>query len=175
MALIIALLPIPVALLRLMPIHRVHAHVLAFYAPMVCIYILAYLVYLRDLLARFVVADLLHPLPTTSGTIGRAFATARARHRPYGARPRGCSSGPTRASTSMSAWGCPRTTAPSPCGWRAIVLGTPSRWSGTTYDTEVQQVNYRSDKAEGPAAGTATVDRSSSWPAWSPASPSPAK
>ena len=26
--------------------------------------------------------------------------------------------------------GVPGTTAPSPCGWRAIVLGTPSRWSG---------------------------------------------
>jgi len=62
-ALIIAVLPIPVALLRLLPIYRAHALFLAFYAPMVCIFILAYLVYVRDSVARFVVADLLHPLP----------------------------------------------------------------------------------------------------------------
>jgi hypothetical protein len=27
-----------------------------------------------------------------------------------------------------------------------------------TYDAEVEQVTYRSDEAEGPTAGTATVD-----------------
>jgi hypothetical protein len=62
-ALIIALLPIPVALLQLLPIYRVHALFLAFYAPLVCIFILAYLVYVRDALARFVLADFLNPSP----------------------------------------------------------------------------------------------------------------
>src|SRR5437867_3172754 len=62
-ALIIALLPIPVALLQLVPIYRKHSLFLAFYAPLVCIFILAYLVYIRDALARFVVADLLSPSP----------------------------------------------------------------------------------------------------------------
>jgi hypothetical protein len=62
-ALIIAFLPIPVALLQLMPTFRVQAQFLMFVAPLVCIFILAYMVSVRDSLARAVAADILHPSP----------------------------------------------------------------------------------------------------------------
>jgi hypothetical protein len=59
----IALLPIPVALLGLLPAYRVQARFLAFYAPLVCLLTLAYLFYVRDSLARMMFAHLLDPLP----------------------------------------------------------------------------------------------------------------
>lgn len=62
-ALVIALLPIPVALLDLLPAYRVHTRFLVFYAPLVCLLTLAYLFYVRDALARMMFAHLLDPLP----------------------------------------------------------------------------------------------------------------
>lgn len=62
-ALLFALLPIPFALLRLLPAYDMHARFLAFYAPVVCLLMLAYLLYVRDSLARLMFANILDPLP----------------------------------------------------------------------------------------------------------------
>jgi hypothetical protein len=62
-ALLLALLPIPVAALRLLPAYRIHARFLVFYAPLVCLLVLAYLLYVRDTLGRVMFADILSPLP----------------------------------------------------------------------------------------------------------------
>jgi hypothetical protein len=62
-AVVVALLPIPVAALELIPAYRVQARFLVFYAPVVCLLILAYLFYVRDTLARLMFAGLLRPLP----------------------------------------------------------------------------------------------------------------
>jgi hypothetical protein len=60
-AFIIAILPAPVAGLSLLPVYRMHARFLIFYAPVVCLLILAYLHYVRGSLARLMFADLLRP------------------------------------------------------------------------------------------------------------------
>ena len=62
-ALVLALLPIPVTALGLLPAYRVQARFLVFYAPLVCLLLLAYLFYLRDTLARLMFASILRPLP----------------------------------------------------------------------------------------------------------------
>jgi hypothetical protein len=62
-ALVVALLPIPVALLDLLPAYRIQTRFLVFYAPLVCLLALAYLFYVRDGLARLMFAHLLDPLP----------------------------------------------------------------------------------------------------------------
>jgi hypothetical protein len=61
-ALLLAVLPIPVTALHLLPAYRVHARFLIFYAPVVCLLLVAYLFYLRDALARMMFADILNPL-----------------------------------------------------------------------------------------------------------------
>ena len=60
-ALLLALLPIPVTPLHVLPTYRVHAQFLIFYAPVVCLLLVAYLFYLRDTLARMMFADILNP------------------------------------------------------------------------------------------------------------------
>src|SRR6187551_4020889 len=60
-ALVLAVLPIPVTALHLLPTYRVHARFLIFYAPVVCLLLVAYLFYLRDVLARMMFADILNP------------------------------------------------------------------------------------------------------------------
>jgi hypothetical protein len=60
-AFVIALLPIPVAGLGLLPMYQMHARFLVFYGPVVCLLILAYLHYVRGSLARLMFADLLRP------------------------------------------------------------------------------------------------------------------
>jgi hypothetical protein len=62
-ALVVALLPLPVGLLQLLPAYRIHTRFLVFYAPLVCLLTLAYLFYVRDALARLMFAHLLDPLP----------------------------------------------------------------------------------------------------------------
>jgi len=62
-AVAVALLPIPVALLGLLPAYRIQTRFLVFYAPLVCLLALAYLFYVRDALARLMFAHLLDPLP----------------------------------------------------------------------------------------------------------------
>ena len=62
-ALALALLPIPVATLELLPVYHTQARFLAFYAPVVCFLTLAYLFYVRDTLARLTFAGILDPLP----------------------------------------------------------------------------------------------------------------
>ena len=64
-AVVLALLPIPVTALGLLPAYRVQARFLVFYAPVVCLLLLAYLFYLRDALARLMFAAILRPLPET--------------------------------------------------------------------------------------------------------------
>lgn len=61
-AVVVALLPIPVAALGLLPVYRVQARFLMFYSPIVCLLILAYLFYVRDSLARLMFANILNPL-----------------------------------------------------------------------------------------------------------------
>lgn len=63
----VALLPLPVAALGLLPVYRVHARFLMFYAPVVCLLILAYLFYVRDSLARLMFANILNPLSESDG------------------------------------------------------------------------------------------------------------
>jgi hypothetical protein len=60
-ALVLAILPIPVTALGLLPVYRLQALFLLFYAPLVCLLILAYLYYVRASLARLMFADLLRP------------------------------------------------------------------------------------------------------------------
>ncbi len=62
-AVLLALLPIPVTALRLLPVYQVHAHFLIFYTPLVCLLALAYLLYVRDTLGRWMFATILNPLP----------------------------------------------------------------------------------------------------------------
>ena len=62
-AVAIALLPVPVALLGVLPVYSVHGRFLVFYAPFVCLLTLAYVVYVRDSLARIMFAHLLDPPP----------------------------------------------------------------------------------------------------------------
>ena len=62
-AVVIALLPIPVALFGILPAYSVHGRFLMFYAPFVCLLTLAYIVYVRDSLARSMFAHLLDPPP----------------------------------------------------------------------------------------------------------------
>jgi hypothetical protein len=61
-AFVVALLPLPVAALGLLPVYRVHARFLMFYSPVVCLLTLAYLFYVRDSLARLMFANILNPL-----------------------------------------------------------------------------------------------------------------
>jgi hypothetical protein len=62
-AVMVALLPIPVALLHLLPAFPMQARFLLVYAPLVCLLTLAYLIYVRDSLARVMFSHLLDPLP----------------------------------------------------------------------------------------------------------------
>lgn len=62
-ALAVALLPIPVTLLELLPTYRTQGRFLSFYAPTICLLVLGYLFYIRDSLARLMFADLAEPLP----------------------------------------------------------------------------------------------------------------
>ena len=62
-AVLMALLPIPVALLQVLPAYRIQARFLAYFTPLVCLLALAYLFYVRDSLARVMFAHLLDPLP----------------------------------------------------------------------------------------------------------------
>ncbi|MBA2459316.1 MAG: hypothetical protein H0V43_10230 [Gemmatimonadales bacterium] len=66
-ALTVAVLPIPVALLHLLPAYRIHNMFLVFYAPLICLLTLGYLLYVRDALARTMFKHLLKPLPRDSG------------------------------------------------------------------------------------------------------------
>jgi hypothetical protein len=63
LAVIIALLPIPVTALGLLPAYSVQARFLVFYAPIVCLLTLGYLFYVRDSLAKLLFADVLNPSP----------------------------------------------------------------------------------------------------------------
>lgn len=62
-AVLLAVLPIPITWLRLLPAYETHARFLAFYAPVVCLLLLGYLLYVRDALARLMFANILNPLP----------------------------------------------------------------------------------------------------------------
>jgi hypothetical protein len=62
-ALGVALLPIPILLLHVLPAYRFHTRFLVFFAPLVCLLTLAYLLYLRDALARMMFRHLIDPLP----------------------------------------------------------------------------------------------------------------
>ena len=55
-AVVLAFLPVPVTLLGLLPTYRAHARFLVFYAPLICVLTLGYLVYLRDSIARVLFA-----------------------------------------------------------------------------------------------------------------------
>ena len=61
-ALGVALLPIPVTIFGLLPAYRMHARFLVFYAPFACLLVLAYMHYVRDILARQILADILDPM-----------------------------------------------------------------------------------------------------------------
>lgn len=79
LAVAVALLPIPVAVFQLLPVYRVHAQFLAFYSPLFCVLVLAYLLYIRDSLARLMFADVLDPLPQYDPYYGRNAVVAMRR------------------------------------------------------------------------------------------------
>jgi hypothetical protein len=60
---LLALLPIPVTALELLPTYYMHARFLIFYAPVACFLEVAYLFYVRDLLARMLFRHILDPEP----------------------------------------------------------------------------------------------------------------
>ena len=62
-AIAVALLPIPVNLLQLVPAYAIHSRFLIFYTPFICLLTLAYSVYVRDALARMMFGHLLNPVP----------------------------------------------------------------------------------------------------------------
>jgi hypothetical protein len=62
-AVALALLPAPVALFGAVPVYSGQRGFLVFYGPFVCLLTLAYVVYVRDSLARIMFAHLLDPLP----------------------------------------------------------------------------------------------------------------
>lgn len=61
-ALAVALLPIPVGVLHLLPAYRIHNLFLVFYAPLLCLITLGYLFYIRDSFARAMFRHLLSPV-----------------------------------------------------------------------------------------------------------------
>jgi hypothetical protein len=65
-ALILALLPVPVTRFGLLPAYHMHARFLIFYAPLICLLLLGYCLYIRDLLARVVMAGVLYPPPESN-------------------------------------------------------------------------------------------------------------
>jgi hypothetical protein len=62
-AVLLALLPIPVTALQLLPVYAIHGRFLTFYTPLICLLLVAYLFHVRDALARLMFADILRPLP----------------------------------------------------------------------------------------------------------------
>ncbi len=62
-AVLLALLPIPFAAFDLLPTYFMHARFLIFFAPVACFLEVAYLFYIRDLLARVLYRHILDPLP----------------------------------------------------------------------------------------------------------------
>ncbi len=83
-ALAFAILPGPVAAFGLLPAYQSHARFLLFYAPFICLLTLAYLLYIRDSLARAMFANLLRPDPQPDDqgrvrlgeTLGRTLSAA---------------------------------------------------------------------------------------------------
>src|SRR5919107_4267134 len=62
-AIVVTLLPVPVAYFRILPSYQVQAIFLLFYTPFFCLLTLCYLFYVRDSLARAMFADVLDPPP----------------------------------------------------------------------------------------------------------------
>jgi hypothetical protein len=60
-AVVTSILPVPVLFLGLLPAYTAQAEFLVFYAPLVCFLTFSYLLYVRDILARAMFADLLNP------------------------------------------------------------------------------------------------------------------
>jgi hypothetical protein len=60
-AVLLALLPIPVTAFELLPTYYAQSRFLLFYAPTICLLTIGYLVYVRDILARFLFHDTLDP------------------------------------------------------------------------------------------------------------------
>jgi hypothetical protein len=58
----LALLPVPIAILGILPAFRSQRPFFAVYAPFLALLVLAYVLYVRDSLARVMFAHLLHPL-----------------------------------------------------------------------------------------------------------------
>lgn len=62
-AVLLALLPVPFAALDILPTYLMHARFLIFFAPVACFLEVAYLFYVRDILARSLYRHLLEPEP----------------------------------------------------------------------------------------------------------------
>jgi hypothetical protein len=60
-AVVTSILPVPVLFLGLLPVYTAQAEFLVFYAPLVCFLTFSYLLYVRDILARAMFADVLNP------------------------------------------------------------------------------------------------------------------
>jgi hypothetical protein len=62
-AVVVTLLPVPIAYFAIIPAYQMHATFLLFYVPFLCLLTLCYLFYVRDSLARSMFADVLDPPP----------------------------------------------------------------------------------------------------------------
>ena len=60
-AVLLALLPVPIAALDILPTYLMHARFLIFFAPVACFLEVAYLFYVRDILARLLYRHILEP------------------------------------------------------------------------------------------------------------------
>ncbi len=58
-ALLLGLLPVPYVALGLLPVYHMHARFLVFYTPVVCLLVLGYLFYVRDIVARVLFAEVI--------------------------------------------------------------------------------------------------------------------
>jgi hypothetical protein len=58
-AVLLGLLPVPYVALGLLPVYHMHARFLVFYTPVVCLLVLGYLFYIRDIVARVLFADVI--------------------------------------------------------------------------------------------------------------------
>jgi hypothetical protein len=80
-----ALLPVPFAALDILPTYLMHARFLIFFAPVACFLEVAYLFYVRDILARVLYRHILEPSSEedpyyrrpVGDLVGRAFASIR--------------------------------------------------------------------------------------------------
>lgn len=62
-AALVALLPLPIGAMHLLPAYRMQGRFLTLYTPLICVLLLAYLVYVRESFTRVAFGDVVDPIP----------------------------------------------------------------------------------------------------------------